>query len=238
MLYFAYEMNDGCGKFIKYAVFLVNFIIMVGGLAILGIGIWTLTDKPYVEKLLGTQLYVSSAAIVVAMGAIITLISFMGCCGALKEVKCLLMMFFIILLLIFIILLVGTILGFVLKDKLEGYVTEGLQKSLVLYGDGKTENKPITEAWDSMQSEFKCCGVHNKTDWKNNPNYKDKLHVPVSCCTDLNPCPTASAETRGCYDKVFDFIKQHATLIAGIGIALVLVLILGMIFSCALFLMI
>lgn len=231
---------EGCGRFVKYAVFIVNFIILLGGLLICGVGIWTLVDRAYVEKLLDTNLYVSSAAILVAMGAFIAIVSFMGCCGALKEVKCLLVTFFIILLLIFIVLLVGAILGFVMKDQVKEYLVKGMKTTIERYGND--EFKPITKAWDDVQMELKCCGIQSFTNWTINTKFSAGW-VPDSCCKDRPPiCGKTPLESNvwdvGCMDKVGDYIKSHSGPLAGIAIAIAVILILGMIFSCALFLMI
>lgn len=43
------------------------------------------------ERLLGTDLYVSSAAILIATGCVVTFVSFLGCLGAFKEIKCMLL---------------------------------------------------------------------------------------------------------------------------------------------------
>lgn len=232
---------EGCGKFIKYAVFVVNFIIMLGGIIICGVGIWTLTDKAQVEKLLDTNLYVSAAAILVSMGAIVAIISFLGCCGALKEVKCLLLMFFVLLLLIFVIMLAGAIIGFVLRDKVTDYLTQGMNETIKKYGQDKY--KYLTEAWDDVQEDMKCCGIKNYTSWSLNSNFQGDVKVPKSCCISKqddcvrNPI-SSNAYIDGCFTKVADKIKKHAAPLAGIAIAIAIILILGMVFSCALFLMI
>jgi hypothetical protein len=58
---------------------------------VLGIGIWTLVDKSFMNELLGTNLFLGAVYILIATGAIISLIAFFGCLGALKEIKCMLL---------------------------------------------------------------------------------------------------------------------------------------------------
>ncbi|KDR21083.1 CD9 antigen [Zootermopsis nevadensis] len=82
---------DGCGQCMKYSMFIANFIIFVGGISVLGIGIWTLVDKSFMNELLGTNLFLGAVYILIATGAIISLIAFFGCLGALKEIKCMLL---------------------------------------------------------------------------------------------------------------------------------------------------
>ena len=57
----------------------------------LGVGIWTCVDHASMQELLGTNLYMSSAYILIATGVVVILISFFGFLGALKEIKCMLL---------------------------------------------------------------------------------------------------------------------------------------------------
>jgi len=57
----------------------------------MAIGIWTIVDHAYMEQLLGTNLYMSAAYILIATGIIVILVSFFGCMGAVKEIKCMLL---------------------------------------------------------------------------------------------------------------------------------------------------
>lgn len=103
---------DGCGKFMKFSMFVANFIIFVsklksvlislicyflilfmkvGGCIVLGLGIWTLVDKSFVTELLGTNLFLGAAYTLVATGAAVCLVSFLGCVGSVREVRCMLL---------------------------------------------------------------------------------------------------------------------------------------------------
>ncbi|XP_054723710.1 tetraspanin-18-like [Uloborus diversus] len=113
-------MVEGFAKVIKYALFLANVIILVGGVSVFAVGVWTLADRSFMERLLGNDLYVTSAAILIATGVVVTVISFLGCFGAIKEVKCMLLTFFIILFMIFIVVLIGGILGYVFRSEISG----------------------------------------------------------------------------------------------------------------------
>ena len=55
------------------------------------VGVWTVVDKSDFEKLLGTDLYVSSAYILIATGIFVSLVAFLGCLGAVKEIRCMLL---------------------------------------------------------------------------------------------------------------------------------------------------
>lgn len=245
-------MVEGFAKIIKYALFVANCIILICGIIVFAVGVWTLADRSFMERLLGTDLYVSSASILIATGVIVTVISFLGCFGALKEVKCMLLTFFIILFMIFIVMLVGGILGYVFRNEVEEQMHSEMLKTVPLY---KTETA-VTEAWDAVQEQFKCCGLRTSITsrssdiWhKENRAYFDRNRmVPESCCkkrntpSEIQDCQANPRDdnsySEDCYMKMKDFVKDHAMILGGVGIGISCVLIIGMVLSCALFLMI
>lgn len=241
-------MVEGFAKLVKYALFVANIIILICGIATFTVGVWTLADRSFMERLLGSDLYVSSASILIATGVIVTLISFLGCFGAIKEIKCMLLTFFIILFMIFIIMLVGGILGYVFRNEVEKQMHQEMVMTVPKY---KNETA-VTDAWDAVQDYFKCCGLTTDYDdsyliWrkKNGAYQSDKL-VPDSCCIKkdsgaIRLCqsdPKNHAYSKDCYIQMKDFVMNHALILGGIGIGISCVLIVGMMLSCALFLMI
>ncbi|XP_035216777.1 CD151 antigen-like isoform X2 [Stegodyphus dumicola] len=241
-------MVEGLAKGVKYALFIANCVILICGIAVFAVGVWTLADRSFMERLLGTDLYVSSASILIATGVIVTIISFLGCFGALKEVKCMLLTFFIILFMIFIVMLVGGILGYVFRNEVEKQMHQEMLTTIPMYKN----DTAVTDAWDAVQEYFKCCGLAVNYDqsyeiWrKKNREFTEK-RVPVSCCKEkdessIRNCQFSNDRTNvytdDCYEKMKDFVKDHALILGGIGIGISCVLIVGMMLSCALFLMI
>jgi len=61
----------------------------LGGVGLLGVGIYVqLKIGDYVE--LSSVKYVTGSIIIISVGAVIAVIAFFGCCGAIKESRCLL----------------------------------------------------------------------------------------------------------------------------------------------------
>ncbi|XP_003798997.1 tetraspanin-8 [Otolemur garnettii] len=108
---------SGC---IKYSMFIFNFLFWVCGVLILAIGIWVRVSKDGQEILnsadSGLNPYVA-VNILIAVGSIIMVLGFLGCCGAIKESRCMLLLFFIGLLLILILQVVAGILGATFKTE-------------------------------------------------------------------------------------------------------------------------
>ena len=64
------------------------FLLQGGSIAVLAVGIWTVVDKSFIEVLLRNNLFMSAAYIMIFTGCCATIVSFLGCYGALKVNKC------------------------------------------------------------------------------------------------------------------------------------------------------
>ena len=56
----------------------------------LALSIWLLFDQAVVLMAKGAQDYATGTYVLMAAGALMTIIGFLGCCGALRESQCLL----------------------------------------------------------------------------------------------------------------------------------------------------
>uniref|UniRef100_W5LWE1 Tetraspanin-4 n=1 Tax=Lepisosteus oculatus TaxID=7918 RepID=W5LWE1_LEPOC len=89
--------------------------------------------------------------------------------------------FFVLLLLIFLLEALSIILFFAYKDEIDRYAQADLKRGLQFFG---TEgNIGLTNAWSIVQTDFRCCGVSNHTDWFS--VYND-TRVPDSCCLEYS----------------------------------------------------
>lgn len=137
----------------------------------------------------------------------------------------------------FVTMLIGGILGFVFREKVELTMKQEMKTSMKFYGG--PGRSPVSRAWDTTQERLKCCGVDDYYDWRG--------QVPESCCVETygglkKPCRTASTRENiyhvGCYERVTEYVQRNAAIIGGAGIFVAFLMILGMVFSCMLFNMI
>ncbi|KAJ8411246.1 hypothetical protein AAFF_G00172520 [Aldrovandia affinis] len=149
-------------KCIKYCLFFFNLLFWISGCIILGVSIYLKVSKDG-NKI--TNVAVPGIDLLIAIGVIIMVLGFLGCCGAIKENKCMLLLFFIGLLVIFILLLAAGILGAVGEDKSKDWIKEKLEELLPL----SDQPADIQTDLQSLEVEGKCCGlIKGAADWGSN----------------------------------------------------------------------
>ena len=100
-------------------------------------------------------LYSSATYILLAFSVITVLISFFGCCCAVKENRCMLGTYFTIILALFVAMLVGAIIGY--STNLETQIKKPLLSAVNLYDESKddTGNIAFRKVFDEVQKEVK-----------------------------------------------------------------------------------
>ncbi|CAG5128280.1 unnamed protein product, partial [Candidula unifasciata] len=193
-----------CYTCIKYLMFAFNFIYWLSGCAILGVGIWLRVDESaseFMSKTSKIDIIYTLAYVLMAIGFLIMLIGFLGCCGAVRESQCMLATFFLLLFIIFAILLGFGIWAAVAKDSLKDYTEDILKEGVDKYYVDKKQ----AALMDSIQNFFKCCG-HTE----GNTDYDTVQAVPHSCHPDnyRKPCKT----------EFYSWIDSRLAVIAGVAI--------------------
>ncbi|KAM7106688.1 tetraspanin-1 [Ciconia maguari] len=212
----------GCFTFIKVMMILFNLAIFLGGGTLLGVGIWVTVDgKSFLDifgALSSSVLQVVNVSyFLIVIGAILLVIGFLGCCGAQKESKCLLMMFFSVLLIIFIAEIAAAVVALVYTSLAETLLTAVVTPLLKeKYGTDKT----LTQIWNVTMREVDCCGLNNYTDFTDSPWYKEHKTYPEPCCKDKQPCNStiaAESEVPGCFHQILEEIKTNAGVVGGVA---------------------
>uniref|UniRef100_A0A8C1EX07 Tetraspanin n=1 Tax=Cyprinus carpio carpio TaxID=630221 RepID=A0A8C1EX07_CYPCA len=117
------SMEGDCLSCIKYLMFVFNFLIFLGGSFLLGVGVWVVVDPTgFREIVAANPLLFTGVYIILAMGSMLFLLGFLGCCGAIRENKCLLLFFFMLILIIFLAELAAAILAFIFREHVSDHV--------------------------------------------------------------------------------------------------------------------
>eukprot|EP00069_Balaena_mysticetus_P005806 bmy_04996T0 len=145
------SMARGCLQGVKYLMFAFNLLFWLGGCGILGVGIWLAATQGNFATLSSSFPSLSAANLLIVAGTFVMAIGFVGCVGAIKEHKCLLLTFFVMLLLVFLLETSLAILFFAYTDKIDRYAQRDLKKGLHLYGT--PGNVGLTNAWSIIQTD-------------------------------------------------------------------------------------
>lgn len=213
-------------------MFFFNGIIFLAGIGILAVGIWVKVDSGSVFKFLAmipnapselTQV-LNVGYLLIALGGLLVIIGFLGCCGALQESKCMLMLFFIIVMLIFLAEVVGAIVLLALRPLLNSLI---VKFGIVAVDNIKTDygiNKDITGLWDTTMSTFKCCGFNNYTDFTNSSYHLNKGYPPICCLNSSTLCGFNSNSTvptvPGCFSKITTLLTDNTLVIIGVALGI------------------
>uniref|UniRef100_A0A668AXQ2 Tetraspanin n=1 Tax=Myripristis murdjan TaxID=586833 RepID=A0A668AXQ2_9TELE len=208
-----------CSGFLKTMMFIFNGCIFLAGAAILGVGVWVKVDSSSMLDLLGSlegappQLaqLANVSYLLMAAGAVLLVIGFLGCCGAIKESKCMLLTFFIIVLIIFLAEVAGAC-------------------PVLSHANVTTENVFVFNTFIFVVFfQLKCCGYRNYTNFDDSPFHKEHGGIyPDPCCnttiTDtIGVCSDTAARLSmidGCFNKLLQLIKDNALIIAGVALGI------------------
>lgn len=224
----------GCFGFLKAMMVVFNGIIFLAGAAILGVGIWVKVDSGSILSFLGqienapvelSQL-LNVGYLLIAIGALLLVIGFLGCCGAVKESKCMLLLFFVIVLVVFIAEVAGAVVILVFRPLADELFTKFGEAAVQSIRKDYGKDSDVTGLWNSTMNTLQCCGFYNSSDFVNSPYY-DKYGqlFPPQCCPGLvGPCNQTVADSdttiTGCFPKIKQLIDENTSVIVGVALGI------------------
>ncbi|CAB3406334.1 unnamed protein product [Caenorhabditis bovis] len=174
---------------VKYSVFGFNVIFFILGTALLLVGIWAQIEKNNIYSHLNkaSKLYLDPTWSVIVVGSLTFLIGFSGCVGSLRENTSFLTFYSTLLGLLLIAELAAAGFAYACRDQLDTYVRNLLNDVIVGYRD----DPDLQVLIDTMQENWKCCGINGADDWDRNTYFSIAARdvaspeaggVPFSCC--------------------------------------------------------
>lgn len=219
-----------------------------------------LTDSTmYVQVVQDDANFHTGIYIMIAAGALMFIVGFLGCCGALRESPCMLVTFFSFLLFILVVEVAAGCWVYTNRDELENMLQEHVKRTVANdYGT----NEYRTKTFDTIQKHLKCCGATGPRDWStaryNQVNRKSDKGVdmalsstlqtyklPLSCCslpTSPQICDDGSRigisanipvvmYQHGCIGKLKEVLSEHMIIAWALLITIAVLEIIGLIFS-------
>nr|ACJ65496.1 CD9 antigen [Cyprinus carpio] len=204
---------------IKYMIFVFNFIFWLAGTGVLAVGLWLRFDERTKEFFTGedaSTVFLTGVYILIVAGAIMMVVGFLGCCGAIRESTCMLGLFFVFLLIIFAAEVAAGIWGL---SNQENIVTDVQRFYTEVFNKYKeTKQEALRESLRAIQYGLRCCGPSG--------TFFDGA---------AETCPKAEGlqvlVTKSCPDAIKELFTFRLQVIGGVGIGVGVVMIFGMIFS-------
>lgn len=215
---------------IKYLLFVFNLLFAISGIVILTVGI-LIHQMYYNYQQFIDDRFFSAPMLLIAVGVIVFIVAFFGCCGAIRESNMMLITFAILLCVIFITEIAGGVAGYLMQDNIHDMLETRMTALMKEYGG---DNKDYTNSWDVVQYDLKCCGVKGPEDWKE--VFKNSS-LPHSCCNDISvddQCVEEYAHKKGCLLSLQAALKHNTVLVGGFGVGVAFVQLVGVIFACCL----
>ncbi|NWX93902.1 TSN18 protein, partial [Nothoprocta pentlandii] len=77
---------------VKYLMFIFNVLVFAGGMCLAGVGAWVAADPAGFQDIVATKAVLRAGAyLLLAVGIALALLGFLGCCGALRRSRPLLL---------------------------------------------------------------------------------------------------------------------------------------------------
>ncbi|XP_027524222.1 tetraspanin-8 [Corapipo altera] len=232
----------GVSSCMKYSMFIFNFLFWLCGSIILGVSIWIRVSKDAQQELEINSNAFAAVDLLIAVGSIIMILGFLGCCGAVRESRCMLLLFFIGLLLILILQVTGGILGAVYRSQVEASVNLTLMASVDALQSSSQDSKVFQEKFQKIERKYQCCGlVNGPEDWGN--NFKNPSGSYQICQCELEKSVQdlcfyfqgRYVYKTPCGEVIIKYLKDHLVIIMGIAFGLAAIEILGLVFSMSLY---
>jgi hypothetical protein len=247
----------------KKLLILFNVIFWLGGVVLLGIGIWIKVDPTIVHYMnivnipQASPLLNYAATIFIIVGAATFIIAMIGLFGAIREHQGILFVYAALVLIVMLTEVIAAVIALIFRVKMAQVMMMSMKMQVVY--KYKT-NTTTGAAWDYLQNTMHCCGATNYTDYYNSAWYNTtagtlvngtERYVPDSCCQKKESGSYANwvgcqadakngiaqskyVKGRGCFPYLMMWFHQHSVIIVGVAFGAALIQLLGFISACCL----
>ncbi|OCT87359.1 tetraspanin-12 [Xenopus laevis] len=234
-------------KCLRCLLYTLNLLFWLMSVCVLGVSAWmrdyinnvlTLTAETRVEEAVVLTYFPVFHPVMIAVCCFLIIVGMLGYCGTVKSNLILLLWYFGSLLIIFCIELSCGVwtYGQELTAPVQWSDMVTLKAKMPNYGFPRFQW--LTNAWNSFQREFKCCGVVYLTDWL---EMTEMDWPPDSCCVKEYPGCSKQAHhgdlsdlyQEGCGRKMYSFLRgtKQLQVLQFLGIAIGVTQILAMILT-------
>lgn len=215
----------------RFFLFLFNVIFLITGIAVAVAAV--LIELSFSQHSIFVEEKLTSPPVIIAIACgVICLISLFGCCGVIKESRCVLFVFSVLLFVVFIVEVSAGIYAYQTAGVMKNSLTAKMKDLQADYN--KINETVVKRSWDVLQYDFQCCGIEKAEEW---PNILHTSSLPHSCCSELpidRTCTLKDASKRGCLTLFEEFLKSKTLVLAAVASGIGVIQLLCSVGSCLL----
>ncbi|NXJ39763.1 TSN15 protein, partial [Ciconia maguari] len=152
------------------------------GALVLAVGIYAEVERQKYKTL--ESAFLAPAIILIILGIIMFLVSFVGVLASLRDNLCLLQAFMYILGICLLIELTGGVVALIFRHQTINFLNDNIRRGIENYYD----DLDFKNIMDSVQKRFKCCGGEDYKDWSQNVYHSCAAPGPLACGVPYTCC--------------------------------------------------
>ncbi|CAI5774561.1 tetraspanintetraspanin-15 [Podarcis lilfordi] len=177
-----------CARFnylcLKFTLITYSTVFWLLGGFVLAVGIYAEVERQKYKTL--ESAFLAPAILLILLGIIMFLVSFVGVLASLRDNLYLLQAFMYILGICLLIELIGGVMALMFRNQTIDFVNENIRRGIVNYYD----DLDFKNIMDFVQKEFKCCGGEDFKDWSENQYHDCSAPGPLACGVPYSCCVT------------------------------------------------
>jgi len=154
----------GSATLVRCLLVFFNVLFVLTGFLLLALCVWALADEKSLRTLIQTRVFTTLALSGVAVAIITICSALLGCFGAAKGVRWILIVFGALLLFFLVATLGAVVTLYVFRGNVGREIRTGMLGLLQFDYETHPPNQrlgAIKDAWDWLQQTLRCCGIEN-----------------------------------------------------------------------------
>ncbi|KAM9196930.1 tetraspanin-15 isoform 2-T2 [Dugong dugon] len=225
-----------CARFsylwLKFSLIIYSTVFWLIGALVLSVGIYAEVERQKYKTL--ESAFLAPAIILILLGVVMFIVSFIGVLASLRDNLCLLQSFMYILGICLIIELTGGVVALIFRNQTIDFLNDNIRRGIENYYD----DLDFKNIMDFVQKQFKCCGAEDYRDWTKNQYHDCNAPGPLACGVPYTCCfrnTRLSVQNiiyvRGCTNAVLIWLMDNYTIMAGILLGILLPQFLGVLLT-------
>ncbi|XP_048964981.1 tetraspanin-15 isoform X2 [Canis lupus dingo] len=167
---------------LKFSLIVYSTVFWLIGALVLSVGIYAEVERQKYKTL--ESAFLAPAIILILLGVIMFIVSFIGVLASLRDNLCLLQAFMYILGICLIIELIGGVVALIFRNQTIDLLNDNIRRGIENYYD----DLDFKNIMDFVQKEFKCCGGEDYRDWSKNQYHDCNAPGPLACGVPYTCC--------------------------------------------------